>query len=68
MKSMFMLVWSMIRCYEMLLQSLLSIYLCCVFSAADWRYAAQQFVKRLPDKVIVHRKSFCFMYPIFISV
>ncbi|KAL3535338.1 hypothetical protein ACH5RR_003799 [Cinchona calisaya] len=24
-------------------------------SAADWRYAAEQFVKRLPDKVIVHR-------------
>ncbi|KAM0014188.1 putative alpha/Beta hydrolase, lipase [Helianthus debilis subsp. tardiflorus] len=23
-------------------------------SAADWRYAAKQFVKRLPDKVIVH--------------
>ncbi|KAL2340445.1 hypothetical protein Fmac_008385 [Flemingia macrophylla] len=27
-------------------------------SAADWRYAAEQFVKRLPDKVIVHRKHF----------
>ncbi|KAH7854782.1 hypothetical protein Vadar_017745 [Vaccinium darrowii] len=26
-------------------------------SAADWRYAAQQFVKRLPDKVIVHRSE-----------
>ncbi|XLR35013.1 hypothetical protein HN51_044322 [Arachis hypogaea] len=25
-------------------------------SAADWRYAAEQFVKKLPDKVIVHRK------------
>ncbi|XP_052200443.1 uncharacterized protein LOC127806907 isoform X2 [Diospyros lotus] len=23
-------------------------------SAADWRYAAEQFVKKLPDKVIVH--------------
>lgn len=23
-------------------------------SASDWRYAAEQFVKRLPDKVIVH--------------
>lgn len=27
-----------------------------VFSAADWRYAAEQFVKKLPDKVIVHRE------------
>lgn len=26
-------------------------------SAADWRYAAEQFVKRLPDKVIVHRSE-----------
>ncbi|GFS36093.1 hypothetical protein Acr_00g0043950 [Actinidia rufa] len=25
-----------------------------VGSAADWRYAAEQFVKKLPDKVIVH--------------
>ncbi|KAI8565797.1 hypothetical protein RHMOL_Rhmol03G0289500 [Rhododendron molle] len=25
--------------------------------AADWRYAAEQFVKRLPDKVIVHRSE-----------
>lgn len=27
-----------------------------VLSAADWRYAAEQFVKKLPDKVIVHRE------------
>ncbi|MCL7025529.1 hypothetical protein MKW94_019984, partial [Papaver nudicaule] len=27
--------------------------------AADWRYAAEQFVKKLPDKVIVHRDSEC---------
>ncbi|KAK7304159.1 hypothetical protein RJT34_15242 [Clitoria ternatea] len=26
-------------------------------SAADWRYAAEQFVKKLPDKVIVHRSE-----------
>ncbi|XP_038879829.1 putative lipase ROG1 isoform X2 [Benincasa hispida] len=26
-------------------------------SAADWRYAAAQFVKKLPDKVIVHRSE-----------
>ncbi|XP_050936909.1 putative lipase ROG1 isoform X2 [Cucumis melo] len=26
-------------------------------SAADWRYAAGQFVKKLPDKVIVHRSE-----------
>ncbi|KAA8522776.1 hypothetical protein F0562_009199 [Nyssa sinensis] len=26
-------------------------------SAADWRYAADQLVKRLPDKVIVHRSE-----------
>ncbi|GFP96211.1 putative lipase rog1 [Phtheirospermum japonicum] len=26
-------------------------------SAADWRYAAEQFVKNLPDKVIVHRSE-----------
>ncbi|XP_058207758.1 uncharacterized protein LOC131320879 isoform X2 [Rhododendron vialii] len=26
-------------------------------SAADWRYAAEQFVKRLPDKIIVHRSE-----------
>ncbi|KAL0340005.1 UNVERIFIED_CONTAM: putative lipase ROG1, partial [Sesamum radiatum] len=25
--------------------------------AADWRYAAEQFVKNLPDKVIVHRSE-----------
>lgn len=33
---------------------------CLVFaisSAADWRYAAEQFVKNLPDKVIVHRSE-----------
>ncbi|KAJ8750977.1 hypothetical protein K2173_016158 [Erythroxylum novogranatense] len=28
-----------------------------VGSSADWRYAAEQFVKRLPDKVIVHRSE-----------
>ncbi|KAM7252664.1 hypothetical protein ACFE04_008173 [Oxalis oulophora] len=28
-----------------------------VGSPDDWRYAAQQFVKRLPDKVIVHRSQ-----------
>ncbi|PNX92265.1 hypothetical protein L195_g015399 [Trifolium pratense] len=27
------------------------------FSASDWRYAAEQLVKRLPDKVIVHRSE-----------
>ncbi|KAJ4709374.1 alpha/beta-Hydrolases superfamily protein [Melia azedarach] len=26
-------------------------------SAADWRWAAQQFVKKVPDKVIVHRSE-----------
>ncbi|KAL8493254.1 hypothetical protein ACS0TY_024465 [Phlomoides rotata] len=26
-------------------------------SAADWRYAGEQFVKNLPDKVIVHRSE-----------
>lgn len=26
-------------------------------SAEDWRYAAEQFVKKLPDKVIVHRSE-----------
>lgn len=26
-------------------------------SASDWRYAAEQFVKKLPDKVIVHRSE-----------
>ncbi|XWS73199.1 hypothetical protein CRYUN_Cryun02cG0105900 [Craigia yunnanensis] len=26
-------------------------------SAADWRFAAEQFVKKLPDKVIVHRSE-----------
>lgn len=26
-------------------------------SSADWRYAAEQFVKRLPDKIIVHRSE-----------
>ncbi|KAL8041021.1 hypothetical protein ABFX02_10G138000 [Erythranthe guttata] len=26
-------------------------------SAADWRYAAEQFVKNLPDKVVVHRSE-----------
>ncbi|KAJ9689555.1 hypothetical protein PVL29_014973 [Vitis rotundifolia] len=28
-----------------------------VGSAADWKYAAEQFVKKLPDKVIVHRSE-----------
>ncbi|XP_048134190.1 putative lipase ROG1 isoform X2 [Rhodamnia argentea] len=28
-----------------------------VGSAEDWRYAAEQFVKKLPDKVIVHRSQ-----------
>ncbi|XP_021893112.1 uncharacterized protein LOC110811051 isoform X2 [Carica papaya] len=28
-----------------------------VGSAADWKYAAEQFVKKLPDKVIVHRSK-----------
>ena len=27
-----------------------------MFSAADWRFAAEQFVKKVPDKVIVHRE------------
>ncbi|KAJ6296036.1 hypothetical protein OIU78_023966 [Salix suchowensis] len=26
-------------------------------SSADWRYAAEQFVKKLPDKIIVHRSE-----------
>ncbi|CAK9143669.1 unnamed protein product [Ilex paraguariensis] len=29
----------------------------CLMCAADWRYAAEQFVKKLPDKVIVHRSE-----------
>lgn len=28
-----------------------------VGSAEDWRFAAEQFVKRIPDKVIVHRSA-----------
>ncbi|KAL9685247.1 hypothetical protein QQ045_022695 [Rhodiola kirilowii] len=32
-------------------------YLFHMFSAADWRYAAEQFVKKLPDKVFVHRSE-----------
>ncbi|KAK9275146.1 hypothetical protein L1049_022405 [Liquidambar formosana] len=28
-----------------------------VGSAADWRYAAEQFVQKLPDRVIVHRSE-----------
>lgn len=28
-----------------------------VGSAADWRFAAEQFVKKVPDKVIVHRSE-----------
>ncbi|GMP36347.1 hypothetical protein CsSME_00008497 [Camellia sinensis var. sinensis] len=28
-----------------------------VGSSADWRYAAEQFLKRLPDKVIVHQPN-----------
>lgn len=31
------------------------------FSASDWRYAADQFVKKLPDKVIVHRECSCYL-------
>lgn len=27
------------------------------FSAADWKFGANQFVKALPDKVVVHCKS-----------
>jgi hypothetical protein len=27
-----------------------------VCSADDWKFAAEQFVRRRPDKVIVHRK------------
>jgi hypothetical protein len=26
------------------------------YSADDWKFAAQQFVRRMPDKVIVHRE------------
>lgn len=33
-----------------------------VFSAADWRYAAQQFLDRLPDKVIVHCECISFIH------
>ncbi|KAK6925803.1 protein of unknown function DUF676, lipase-like [Dillenia turbinata] len=29
-------------------------------SAADWQFAAQQFVEMLPDKVFVHRMEFLF--------
>ncbi|CAB79432.1 putative protein [Arabidopsis thaliana] len=29
-----------------------------VGSAADWKYAAEQFVKKFPDKVLVHRACF----------
>jgi hypothetical protein len=32
------------------------------YSADDWRFAAEQFVKRIPDKVIVHRASL-FSFP-----
>jgi hypothetical protein len=28
------------------------------YSAEDWRFAAEQFVKRIPDKLIVHRAFF----------
>lgn len=34
----------------------LMVYFCCICSSADWRYAAEQFVKRLPDKIVVHCK------------
>lgn len=27
------------------------------FSTSDWKYGAEQFVKQLPDKVIVHCKK-----------
>lgn len=26
------------------------------YSADDWKFAAEQFVRRMPDKVIVHRE------------
>lgn len=32
------------------------------FSAEDWKYAAQQFVNKLPDKVIVHREFSFFLF------
>lgn len=34
---------------------MLEIYVC--FSTRDWKYGAEQFVKLLPDKVIVHCKK-----------
>lgn len=34
----------------------LVVYFWCLCSSADWRYAAEQFVKRLPDKIVVHCK------------
>jgi hypothetical protein len=27
-----------------------------LYSADDWKFAAEQFVRRMPDKVIVHRE------------
>lgn len=45
-----------ILCHSNFIDFLLNFYFFHVFSAADWRYAAEQFVKQLPDKVIVHRK------------
>ena len=40
-------------------------------SVTDWKFAAEQFVRILPDKVIVHRKeipfSFLFLYAQFLQ-
>jgi hypothetical protein len=32
-----------------------------LISSADWKFAAEQFVKRLPGKVFVHRECFYFV-------
>lgn len=38
-----------------------------MFSAEDWKYAAEQFVNKLPDKVIVHREYYLILRQYFIS-
>jgi hypothetical protein len=35
-----------------------SVHFCVSTSSADWKFAAEQFVKRLPGKVFVHREFY----------
>lgn len=43
-------------------------YFVYVFSASDWKYAAEQFVKKLPDKVFVHRESSLVVSPLHVHL